>query len=78
MDETEKPSRKRVFLRLSAIALLVGLIAVVWTRGKAAMIVLGLFLGLFVWLLRGCGNYGDGAGTSKSQTLPTVEISNSR
>ena len=78
MDKTAKPSRKRVFLGLIVVAILAGMIALVWSRGKAAFIVLGLIFGLFVLLLHGCGNYGDGAGTSKSATLPVVEIFNSR
>jgi hypothetical protein len=78
MDKTEKPSRKRVYLGLIVVAILAGMIALVWSRGKAAFIVLGLIFALFALLLHGCGNYGDGAGRSKSATLPVVEISNSR
>jgi hypothetical protein len=78
MDKTEKPSRKRVFLCLIVVVILAGTIALVWSRGKAAFIVLGLIFGLFALLLHGCGNYGDGAGTSKSATSPVVQISISR
>jgi hypothetical protein len=78
MDKTEKPSRKRVFLGLIAVVSLAEMIALVWSRGQAAFIVLGLIFGLFALLLHGCGNYGDGGGTSKSATLPAVEIYDSR